>query len=152
MRVFTEQTALLKFVQLSWADRLLVIEASVALIFASLVIAILPFRRIGVFASPHLRGAEPNPDERAQIVQRVRWAVGACASRLPVRAKCFEQGLATQRMLRQRGVDTSLYFGAAPDDQKRIAAHVWVRDGDSDVIGCDIATQFVVMAVFPKRH
>jgi hypothetical protein len=68
-----------------------------------------------------------------------------------MRTQCFEQGLAAQRMLRRRGVASVLYFGAAPNDRKGLVAHVWVRDGDVDVIGCETADQFAVLAEFPTQ-
>jgi hypothetical protein len=82
---------------------------------------------------------------------RVRWAVTAAARRVPWRAKCFEQGLASQIMLRRRGVPSVLYYGAAPDDLRGLSAHVWVRDGDLDVIGGEIASRYAVLATFPSQ-
>jgi hypothetical protein len=64
---------------------------------------------------------------------------------------CFEQGLAAQFMLRRRGVPSVLYYGAALDDQDGLSAHVWVRDGDVDIIGGEIASQFAVLATFPPQ-
>jgi hypothetical protein len=63
---------------------------------------------------------------------------------------CFEQGLASQLMLRRRGVPSVLYFGAAPDSRDGLAAHVWVRDGEIDVIGGETAASFRVLATFPS--
>ena len=51
---------------------------------------------------------------------------------------CFQQGLAAQLMLRRRGIPSVLYYGAAQDGSG-LHAHVWVRDGDIDVIGGEIA-------------
>jgi len=62
---------------------------------------------------------------------------------------CFEQGLAAQLMLRRRGIASVLYFGVAPNDQNGLAAHVWVRDGDVDVVGGESASEFAVLATFP---
>jgi hypothetical protein len=51
-------------------------------------------------------------------------------------------------MLRWRGVGSVLYFGAAPNDKEGLIAHVWVRAGDDDVVGCETASQFAVLAAF----
>ena len=135
-----------------WDDRLLVVEAMFMLILASAAITLLPFRSVGRLASVRTREAELQPEDRARVIKRVRWAVIACARRLPWRAMCFEQGFAAQRMLRRRGIASVLYFGASPDDQKGLAAHVWVRDGDIDVVGCDLAPQFALLARFPRSE
>jgi len=138
-----------KFRRLPRADRLLVIEATAVLICASLAIAVLPFRYVGRLAAPRARSRKLTAEDRALTIRSVRWAVIACARRLPWRAMCFEQGLAAQRMLRRRGIPSVLYFGAARSDEQGLAAHVWVRAGDIDVIGGDVAPEFAVLAAFP---
>ena len=71
--------------------------------------------------------------------------------RVPWRALCFEQGLAAQIMLRRRGIASTLYYGAAPDKAEGLSAHVWVRDGAIDVVGCELAPHYGVLAVFPPE-
>jgi len=55
-------------------------------------------------------------------------------------------------MLRRRGIDSVLYYGAAQDPENGLRAHVWVRDGDVDVIGCEIARGFAILAAFPPAE
>jgi Transglutaminase-like superfamily len=130
-------------------DWLLLAEAMCWLMLAWIAIAVLPFRHVGRLASVPVRGQEPAPEVRAEMMRRIPWAIGACARRVPWRAKCFEQGLAAQFMLRRRGMLSVLYYGAAPDDNRGVSAHVWVRDGDVDVIGGEIASDYAVLAMFP---
>jgi hypothetical protein len=54
-------------------------------------------------------------------------------------------------MLRRRGISSVLFFGAAPDGESGLAAHVWVRSGDFDVVGGKLATRFAVLASFPAQ-
>jgi hypothetical protein len=79
-------------------------------------------------------------------------AVQAVARRAPWRSLCYQQGLTAQIMLRRRGIDSTLYFGARPKGCEGLAAHVWVRDGAQDVIGCEEAHGFAVLACFPARE
>jgi hypothetical protein len=65
---------------------------------------------------------------------------------------CFQQGLAAQLMLRRRDIPSVLYYGAAQDDRSGLNAHVWVRDGDIDVIGVEISYRFAVLATFPPQN
>jgi hypothetical protein len=53
-----------------------------------------------------------------------------------------QQGLAAQLMLRRRAIPSVLYYGLAQDDRSGLHAHVWVRAGDFDVIGGEIASSF----------
>jgi hypothetical protein len=55
-------------------------------------------------------------------------------------------------MLRRRGVPSVLYYGAALDNGSGLSTHVWVRDGDVDVIGGEIADRFAILATFPSRN
>jgi Transglutaminase-like superfamily len=138
-----------KFWQLPCGDRLLLLEAILSLAAARFVIAALPFRYVGHLAARPVRGPDPPWQARQREIHRIRWAVFACARRVPWRAMCFEQGLASQFMLRRRDVPSVLYYGATTNGRYGLAAHVWVRDGDVDVIGGERASFFGVLATFP---
>jgi Transglutaminase-like superfamily len=136
-----------KFWRLSWQDRLLLIEAIFCLAIARLAIALLPFRYIGVLAALPLCWPTPPEQARLIMVRRVRWAIITTAWR----ALCFQRGLAAQFMLRRRGVPSVLYYGAAQDSQNGLFAHVWVRDGNIDVVGAEISSRFAVLTTFPSQ-
>ena len=130
-------------------DRALLVEAILTVAFSSVAIRMLGLRRIGLLAS---RGT-PRPDVDRQScnsqIQRIRWAIDANSLRVPWRTACFQKGLAAQLMLRRRGIPSILYYGAAQDDRSGLHAHVWVRLGQIDVIGCEDAPRFSVLATFP---
>ena len=138
-----------RFWRLPAVDRRLVVETTLALALARVVVMMLPLRGLGWLASRRVRASAP--PARADVTRRIRWAVTACASYVPWRALCFEQGLAAQLLLRRCGIPAVLHVGAALDDQTGFAAHAWVRDGDTDVVGCEIADQFSLLTSFPPR-
>src|SRR2546423_1647912 len=115
-----------KFLKLPSRDRLLLLEAILTLGIARSAIVVLPFRSVGNLAARPIRMQAATQQMRTSTAKRVRWAIIACARRVPWRAVCFEQGLAAQFMLRRRGVSSVLYYGAAPDNQEGLSAHVWV--------------------------
>jgi hypothetical protein len=121
-------------------------EALALLVIAGPAVKLLPFRWLGAVASLPARGRD-GPD--AALPERVRWAVEAAARRLPWRPVCFPKGLVAQLMLRRRGVASTLYFGVGQDPVDGLTAHVWVRNGAQDVIGCDEAAAFAPLAAFP---
>jgi hypothetical protein len=140
-----------KFWRLSWQDRLLILEAVLWLAVAAFAIAVLPFRHVGYLAARPIRRSQ-RPWRTLLIDQkRVRWSIVATARRVPWRAMCFQQGLAAQFMLRRRGVSSVLYYGAAPDDLRGLSAHVWVRDGDMEVVGGGTASRYAVLTTFPLQ-
>jgi hypothetical protein len=129
------------------AERRLLAEAVAALGVASLLIALAPFRRVAALARLPEPPA-PEADEQLRQIRAVRWAVAASARRVPWRAKCIEQGFAAQWMLRRRAVPAVLHYGVARCDGS-LAAHVWVRSGANEVIGCENSAEFAEIAQFP---
>ena len=129
-------------------ERWLLAEAVAALAVASFLIALVPFRRVALLARLP-EAALPDPSEQLKQIRSVRWAVVASARRVPWRAKCIEQGFAAQWMLRRRSVPAVLHYGVAKRDGA-LAAHVWVRSGPNDVVGCETSAEFAEMAKFPS--
>ena len=54
-------------------------------------------------------------------------------------------------LARDRMGEKPLYYGAASDAEQGLSAHVWVRDGDVDIVGGEIASRFAVLATFPPQ-
>jgi hypothetical protein len=53
-------------------------------------------------------------------------------------------------MLRRRGIDATLYYGAATLPQRGLMAHVWVKDGVEAVVGCQAANKYHILARYPE--
>lgn len=81
-------------------------------------------------------------------VATVCWALEAVSRRLPWRSLCFDRGLALQRLLRRRGHDARLHYGARQHGD-RLEAHVWVSLGEALLAGGDEAAGFREMARYP---
>jgi len=139
-----------KFRRLSWRDRLLILETLISITLASVAIAILSFRSVVSRASRMHRPTPLSTESTEDFVARLRWAITAVAARVPWRAVCFQQGLAAHLMLRRRGIASVIYYGAAQAPEAgELAAHVWVRAGPLDVIGCENASRYALLATFP---
>ena len=107
--------------------------------FASLVIALLSFATVSRIATRGPRAPDPAP---APLAGRIGWALKACGNRVPWKAVCFQRALAAQLMLRRRGFAAMLGYGIRRDEAGALAAHVWTRSGDVDVVGCENAADF----------
>jgi hypothetical protein len=134
--------------RMTWQDRLILGEAIVWLAVARLMIALVPFRQLGVLAARPVRKRPPAHEARHRMRRQIRWAIITAARRVPWRALCIQQGLAAQFMLRRRGIPSVLYYGAALREGN-LQAHVWVRDGTIDVIGGEVASRYALLARFP---
>lgn len=123
---------------------LLLAETLVMLIMASLAVRLVSFARL---ARILLRQRESGREAPIMVATSIRRALEAWNRRLPWRTLCFEQGLSAHWMLHRRGLASTLNYGAAQVDGE-LAAHVWVRSGTVDVVGCDHATDFVSLSQF----
>lgn len=124
----------------------LIAEALMMLAGASVMIAVLPFRRVAALSGARpVRGARALDDAR---VDQLGQAVRGWARRVPWRAVCFQQGLAVHLMLRRRGVASLLHYGVATDAERKLGAHVWVSVSGRTIVGGEEAPRFACLATF----
>ena len=132
-----------RLVQVDWRERGLLAEAVARLIVARLRIAGQPFRRIattlGTFvppADPRIAQARaPGPEDEARLARDVGWAVTRAANHVPFKAVCLPQAMAAHAMLRRRGIDSVMHFGARRNAEKPIDAHAWLDAAGVEVTG-----------------
>lgn len=134
-----------RFVRLGWRNQRLLVEAGTALIAASAMVRLLPFRRAIRSGSIQLGRRGRDPTE----LRALCWSVERVAGTLPWRPLCFEQGLAAQAMLRRRGLDALLHYGMGKPGSGELAAHVWVSVDGKVVMGGESAEEFAEVASFP---
>ena len=124
----------------------MLVEAGIAMIVASIAIRLLPFRTLAAAMSRSAGACSGDPAGVGPMTRAIR----AWSRRLPWRTMCFEEGMAAHWMLRRRKITSTLYYGAATIDGE-LKAHVWVRSGELDVIGCGNAADYAVLARFPAE-
>jgi hypothetical protein len=131
-----------RFVRLPAGQRRLLIEAAWELVRASAVTRLRPFRS-GV-RPPELPGDARGGADQAEACA---WSVRAVAARAPFRAKCLQQAVALQRMLRRRGLPGRLHYGIA--NAPLLEAHAWVTLDGRMLIGGEEARRFQEVASWP---
>ncbi len=123
----------------------LLAEAGVASLAASLALRLMPFRTLAGRLGRGMGRAAPADAETSYWLRR---AVLAWARRLPWRTLCFEQGLTAFVLLRRRGLAATMHYGAATIGGE-LKAHVWVTSGETEVIGCESKEEYGLLARFP---
>lgn len=63
-------------------------------------------------------------------------------------SQCLVKSIAGQKMLKWRQIDSTLYLGAAKDQDGNFIAHSWLRSGPFYVSGSKGMEQFTVVAKF----
>ena len=121
-------------------------EACAFLIVASLLLRMLPFRVIALWLDRPLKRRKYTSRDRTRSYQRIRWAVERGSQRLG--STCFPRALAAHAMCRRRGLESVLYYGAVPA-RGGWNSHAWVKHGQTDFVGSEIAPNYQVLAQFP---
>lgn len=138
-----------KFLHLSRAERLLLVEAFYALGRARLALVLSPFRRVAA-SMGDVGGESPvsAPPGHDEIARQVGWAVETAARHTPWSSRCLAQALAAWRMLGRRGIAGTVYFGVAKNPDRSFGAHAWLRCGTRFVTGEEPGEQYRVLASF----
>jgi hypothetical protein len=140
-------------VRLSGARRRLLGEALIALLLARGVMALLPFRRIAAWlGTPGVESPATAAAEEIRTAQEVGWAVCAVARRVPWDGRCLAQALAATGMLRRRGLEGSVSFGARQGESAGFDAHAWLRFGSCMVTGGAGQERFQRFTSFSRRR
>ena len=157
---------LVRFAQVGHRRRALLIEAVAWLLVARLSLIFVSFprlaRRLGTLVAPAdaraLRAKSDDKHDQARVAEEVGWAVTRAARHVPFKAVCLPQAMAARIMLRRRGVDSVLHFGArigqdrigqdkiGPD--KPIDAHAWLDAAGVEVTGYPVANTFAEIGCF----
>jgi hypothetical protein len=139
-----------RYTGLSRERRWLLWEALIALALARAAMACLPFRRIAHWlGTPGAQGPPMASPEDTGIAREVGWAVGALGRRVPWDGRCLAQALAATALLRRRGLEGTVSFGARPGTNT-FDAHAWVRLGSCPVTGGEGQDTFRTFTTFTR--
>lgn len=135
------------------SQRWLLGEALFALLMARAAMAFLPFRRIAAWlGTAGVESPATATVEEIKTAQEVGWAVGAVARRVPWDGRCLAQALAATGMLRRRGLEGTVSFGARQSESAEFAAHAWLRMGSCIVTGGAGYEGFKRITTFARRR
>ena len=126
------------FVRLPASTRRMALEAALLLFAARLLVDHVPMRwwRHRLHIAPASPPGAARTSQGAADAVRIGCIVRKVARRSPFAARCLVQAMATQWMLRRRGVASRLVFGvrrgAAPDGA--LEFHAWVSTAGGQVV------------------
>ncbi|MCJ2189113.1 lasso peptide biosynthesis B2 protein [Novosphingobium beihaiensis] len=135
--------------------QVLVAEAVVSLLAASITSRMIPFRRLarrlGEFVSPddvRVTASETLSSKQRQCIQTIGWAVRSAAPWMPFRAVCLQQAMAAHAMLRRRGIASVMHFGAHRNEGEELGAHAWLDAGGLRVTGYPVSPGMAELGCF----
>lgn len=142
-----------RYRRLAKSRRLLLWEALIALAVARFAVLFLPFRLMAAWlGTPGTESPHNTPDTQVEIAAEIGWAVRCLARRLPWDSRCLAQALAATWMLRRRGLESTVTFGADRGDSCDFIAHAWLRFGPCLVTGGTGHEKFKTLATITRRH
>jgi hypothetical protein len=115
--------------------------------------AFLSFRRIAAWlGTPGAESPATATAEEIRVAQEIGWAVNALARRVPWDGRCLAQALAATGMLRRRGLEGTVSFGARRGESAGFEAHAWLRYGSCMVTGGIGHESFQAFTTFARRR
>ncbi len=76
--------------------------------------------------------------------------VSRVSKRTPWETKCLVQALTAQKILKRRGIKTTLYLGVKKETNDSLCAHAWLRCGKCQITGGD-GSGYVMLAKFCSK-
>ena len=83
-----------------------------------------------------------------ELARRVSDIVTLTSSHTPWESKCLVQALTAQRLLKEKGISTTLYLGVKKNSNNNMLAHAWLRCGKYYVTGGANRGGYAVVAKF----
>ncbi|WP_434082484.1 lasso peptide biosynthesis B2 protein [Cohnella hashimotonis] len=132
-------------------DRRMFLEALAYLSWARFLI-LLPFHKYARLLGQPMSetSLETEPGNR-ELASRVSSAIRRAGRLTPLDTRCLVRAIAAMKMLKRRGVESTLYLGTAKDKDGRMIAHAWLRCGNLYVTGATEMRGFTVVGKF-ARH
>lgn len=132
-------------------DWLSVAEAILWLLAARLALRLVAFQTLEEWVGRPSRDTVQGA-ERIEICRGVQWVISKASALLPGETVCFPRAIAAQRMLRRRGIQTTLYYGAMTLPSRELKAHVWLQDGAFGIVGFENAEDYHILARYPQAN
>ncbi|MDQ7782789.1 MAG: lasso peptide biosynthesis B2 protein [Desulfomonilaceae bacterium] len=114
---------------------------TVSLRLASLRTVLAASRKLAPVLPRRLPGTHRSPD-------RIVWAVSSVVGRVPVLGNCLAVALTTKLLLAMAGHPSLLRIGVAKDESGRLAAHAWLEDRGTILIGSPEHDRYTPLPIF----
>jgi hypothetical protein len=142
-----------RFAQIPRTRKMLLCEALLALAIARAAMVCLPFRWIAAWlGTPGAETPGSAADNEILMGKEIGWAVTVLARRVPWDGRCLVQAIAAGGMLRRRGLEGTVSFGAGRDNSAEFSAHAWLRLGPLVVTGGPGHERFKTFTTFARRR
>lgn len=140
----------------TWHELRLLPEAFFLLGVTRLAVLLVSFQRITDFLG--LKQVHSSPavslPEQLREADTVGWSLRAMAARTPWESACLPQALSGMIMLQRRRIPALLFLGVAKGESiaETLAAHAWLKCGETFVTGEGGHERFAVISTFAGKY
>lgn len=135
------------FFSLTMADKLLFLEATLTSFVVKIIITFFPMRWYARYLGVQHTIIPDNNTEEYHIIFKVSQAIVRCRRITLWHNRCFVEAITAKRMLKKRGLNSTLYLGVNKKNNKMLA-HAWLRCGSIIVAGKFSMQDFSVVSTF----
>lgn len=127
----------LRFLRLSWADKVLLAEAVFLLMAVRVGLSLLAFQTLRKLLARAARRRSSSIVQRypANQPSSVIWAVGVVGRHFPSIGTCLMQALAAYVLLGRRDFTAQLHIGVTRDEKGKFLGHAWLESNGTVIIG-----------------
>lgn len=112
-------------------------------------ILFIPFNKLRKRMGSHKQESSDKVDnDTYRIARRISSRVLFISAKTPWESKCLVQALTAQKLLKRKGISTTIYLGVKKDRNNNMLAHAWIRCGSYYVTGGDSREGYAVVAKF----
>lgn len=137
------------FLKLDFNIKIRFIKAFIYTGCARAFILFIPFnklrKRMGKLKEESPDNVDINTYSEAKGVSEI---VNIISRHTPWESKCLVQALTAQKLLKEKGIYTTLYLGVRKDKDNNMLAHAWLRCGEYYVTGGANRHGYAVVAKF----
>jgi hypothetical protein len=138
-----------KFWQLTAIKKALLLEALLAIAFASVALRCVHFSKIAAWLSVKQSKFPATSDAtQDELARSIGWSIRIAAFYVPWPAQCLVQALAATTVARWHRLSTVLYLGVKRSEIGELQAHAWLCRGDNVICGGPIHAEFRTVAIF----
>lgn len=139
---------IVKYVQLPFKEKLLLIEATFFLFFIKMMIMLFPLRWYKSILGVQNMRSEFLPDSAAlRIILIVSRAIVRSRKIIPWENQCLTEAITAKILLRNRGVKSTLFLGVNRENNN-MTAHAWLCCNNVFITGKRGMEKFTVVSTF----
>ncbi|WP_439873834.1 lasso peptide biosynthesis B2 protein [Bacillus mycoides] len=139
------------FLSLNMETKLLFLEAFIFLGWAR-VLKSITFSKVAPSLGDYMNETSVSKIQpHGDTLKKVSEAISIMSRYTFWESQCLVKAMAGMKMLEKRHIESTLYLGAAKDNNGELIAHAWLRSGSFYVTGSEGMEKFTVVGSFAKR-